>query len=221
MEQLQKRPIRLLVVEDTRADAERAAHQFTRAGVPWELRRVETAEALRSALAEFSPTLILSDFTLPRFDGMSALEICREQAPDVPFIFLSGTIGEERAISALKAGAADYVLKENMARLVPAAQRAISDAAARDEKRRQQTQWPRWQGPKQAVQLSKPWLPAEWTRRRSRNWSAARRAPWPMPPAWSVACWPLATSASATTPPTSTVGNVSDRCCWTMVCARW
>ncbi|HWL61429.1 MAG TPA: EAL domain-containing protein [Steroidobacteraceae bacterium] len=140
MEELQKRPIRLLVVEDTRADAERAAHQFTRAGVPWELRRVETGEALRSALAEFSPTLILSDFTLPQFDGLSALEICRELAPDVPFIFVSGTIGEERAISALKAGAADYVLKENMARLVPAAERAISDAAARDEKRRQQAQ---------------------------------------------------------------------------------
>ncbi len=140
MQEFGKQPLRLLVIEDTRADAERATHQFTRAGIPWEMRRVETADGLRAALADQVPTLILSDFTLPQFDGLSALAICRELAPDVPFIFVSGTIGEERAIGALKAGAADYVLKENLARLVPAAERAISDAVARDEKRRQQAQ---------------------------------------------------------------------------------
>jgi diguanylate cyclase (GGDEF)-like protein len=140
MGDLQQQSIRLLMVEDIKADAERAAWQFTRAGVRCDLRRVETGDALRAALADFSPTLVLSDFTLPQFDGMSALQICRELAPQVPFIFVSGTIGEERAIGALKAGAADYVLKENLTRLVPAAQRAISDAGARAEQARQEAQ---------------------------------------------------------------------------------
>ena len=82
-------------------------------------------------LRELKPDIILSDFTLPGFDGLSALEIARELAPDTPFIFLSGTIGEERAIDALQRGAYDYVLKTNMARLVPAVRRALNDASIR------------------------------------------------------------------------------------------
>jgi diguanylate cyclase (GGDEF)-like protein/PAS domain S-box-containing protein len=86
---------------------------------------------LREALASANPDLILSDFTLPGFDVLSALEIAREVSPDIPFIFLSGTIGEERAIDALQRGACDYVLKTNMARLVPAVRRALSDSSVR------------------------------------------------------------------------------------------
>jgi diguanylate cyclase (GGDEF)-like protein len=86
---------------------------------------------MRSALAAEVPDLILSDFSMPAFDGMSALAIARAEVPDVPFIFLSGTIGEERAIEALKCGAVDYVLKSNPMRLVPAIRRALDDAALR------------------------------------------------------------------------------------------
>ena len=86
---------------------------------------------MRAALAAALPDIILSDFSLPQFDGMSALAVAREVAPDVPFIFLSGTIGEERAIEALQRGAIDYVLKTNPKRLVPAVQRALEDALLR------------------------------------------------------------------------------------------
>src|SRR5437879_2688642 len=86
---------------------------------------------MRAALRAELPELILSDFSLPGFDGMSALAVARAEAPGVPFIFLSGTIGEERAIEALKCGAIDYVLKSNPKRLVPAVERALQEAQLR------------------------------------------------------------------------------------------
>lgn len=131
-------PVRLLVIEDVEADAERAVHQLRRSGISCETRRVETGPALIAALSDFQPTVILSDFTLPQFDGMSALRICKEHAPHVPFLFFSGTMGEERAVAALQGGAADYVLKDNPARLAPAVHRAIGDAHARAERAREQ-----------------------------------------------------------------------------------
>ncbi|MGH8170157.1 MAG: putative bifunctional diguanylate cyclase/phosphodiesterase, partial [Steroidobacteraceae bacterium] len=85
----------------------------------------------RAALRELRPDIVLSDFSLPRFDGMSALAISVAEAPETPFIFVSGTIGEERAIEALKHGAVDYVLKSNLARLAPAVKRALAEAASR------------------------------------------------------------------------------------------
>ncbi len=88
-------------------------------------------QEMRSALKERLPDLILSDFSLPGFGGMTALAVARVEAPDVPFIFLSGTIGEEVAIEALKCGAIDYVLKSNLMRLVPAVKRALADAELR------------------------------------------------------------------------------------------
>jgi diguanylate cyclase (GGDEF)-like protein len=132
--------IRILFVEDLQLDVELALHQIRRAGIACVWHRVETGQALTAALEEFDPTVILSDFTLPQFDGMSALRIAQQLAPNTPFIFLSGTIGEERAIEALHAGAVDYVLKENLARLAPAIQRAIGDAAAKVERLRQEAQ---------------------------------------------------------------------------------
>ncbi len=100
-------------------------------------KRVDTGQGLTAALQDFAPDVILSDFSLPQFDGMSALQIAKQLAPGIPFVFLSGTIGEERAIDALRAGAVDYVLKENMARLPPAVKRAISEAAAKADQARQ------------------------------------------------------------------------------------
>jgi diguanylate cyclase (GGDEF)-like protein len=130
--------VRILLVEDNEADAQLASLRLRRAGLACVFRRVETEAALRAAFAEFAPTLVLSDFRLPQFDGLSALRIAQEVAPDVPFIFVSGTIGEEVAIDALRRGAVDYVLKSNSARLVPAVRRALLDAQVRSERRLEQ-----------------------------------------------------------------------------------
>ncbi|HYL70311.1 MAG TPA: EAL domain-containing protein [Candidatus Dormibacteraeota bacterium] len=123
--------LRVLLIEDSAADAELTEWRLREAGFELRARRVVSEDELQAALAAHSPELILSDFSLPGFDGMAALAIARRAAPDVPFIFLSGTIGEERAIEALKCGATDYVLKSNLARLVPAVQRALQEAALR------------------------------------------------------------------------------------------
>jgi diguanylate cyclase (GGDEF)-like protein len=125
------KPLRILMVEDSTADAELAIWRLKQGGYVCAPRRVVTAADMRAALTAELPDIILSDFSLPQFDGIAALAIARELAPDVPFIFLSGTIGEERAIEALKSGAIDYVLKTNPKRLVPAVKRALEDSALR------------------------------------------------------------------------------------------
>jgi len=118
-------PIRVLLVEDSPADVELVVRQLQRDDVDAATRITTDEHGFRLALAEFAPQLILSDFSLPNFDGLSALRIAREMAPSVPFIFVSGTIGEERAIDALKNGASDYVLKDNLRRLAPAIRGAM------------------------------------------------------------------------------------------------
>ena len=105
--------------------------RLKQAGYVCAFRCVVNEIEMRAALRAELPDLILSDFSLPAFDGMSALAIARAEAPGVPFIFLSGTIGEERAIEALKCGAIDYVLKSNPKRLVPAVERALQEAQLR------------------------------------------------------------------------------------------
>jgi len=124
-------PVRLVLVEDVPTEAEIAVRQLESGGFGCTWQRVDSEAGLRRALAENKPDLILSDFTLPGFDGLAALEVALEIAPDTPFIFLSGTIGEEIAIDALQRGACDYVLKTNMARLAPAVRRALNEAAVR------------------------------------------------------------------------------------------
>src|SRR5579872_174167 len=127
--------LRVLVVEDCTADSELAIQQLTRGGIRCVHLRADSESAFRAALARFRPHIILSDFSLPGFDGLEALHIATEEAPDVPFIFLSGTIGEERAIEALRRGAVDYVLKTNPARLVPAVRRALREVSERSRRR--------------------------------------------------------------------------------------
>ena len=124
-------PVRLVLVEDMPMEAEIAVRQLESGGFSCNWKRVDSEALLRRTLSETTPDLILSDFTLPGFDGISALEIAHEVSPETPFIFLSGTIGEERAIDALQRGAYDYVLKTNMARLVPAVRRALNDSSIR------------------------------------------------------------------------------------------
>jgi diguanylate cyclase (GGDEF)-like protein/PAS domain S-box-containing protein len=127
--------IKVLLVEDRVDDAELLLAEMRRRGLPIVSLRVESEPAYTHALRHFAPHLILSDYTLPEFDGPLALRIARRERPDTPFIFVSGTIGEERAIDALQQGAVDYVLKDSRARLVPAIERALKEADDREARR--------------------------------------------------------------------------------------
>src|SRR5262249_6406673 len=106
------------------------------AGLDCELTRVDSEPALIDALRRGGVDLILADYTLPSFDGLSALKITRQSWPDLPFIFVSGTLGEEVAIEALKIGATDYVLKTRLSRLVPSVHRALRESRERSERKR-------------------------------------------------------------------------------------
>jgi diguanylate cyclase (GGDEF)-like protein/PAS domain S-box-containing protein len=128
--------IRVLLTEDVASDAELEVRELKRAGLRVTHRLVDTEESFLQALRDFAPDIILSDFSMPGFDGMAALAIARERVPDIPFIFVSGTIGEEYAIRALKSGATDYVLKTNLLRLPAAVERAIAESKERRELRR-------------------------------------------------------------------------------------
>jgi diguanylate cyclase (GGDEF)-like protein len=139
-------PIRILLIEDMELEAELTLRELRRHGITPLVERVETDEAMRAALRDFRPSIILSDFSLPKFDGLRALDVARECAPEVPFLFVSGTIGEERAIEALRRGAVDYVLKSNLARLGAAVQRALEEARARAVRQHQARQITRLTG---------------------------------------------------------------------------
>ena len=130
--------MRVLFVEDVQTDAELAIRRLRQDGVPCSYTRVETEEQFVAALRERGCDIILSDFSLPQFDGMSALAHATRELPDTPFIFVSGTIGEERAIEALRCGAIDYVLKSNLKRLAPAVTRALREAEQKIERQAQQ-----------------------------------------------------------------------------------
>jgi len=110
-------PIRVLYLEDSEADSELVQALLEEAGIACELTRVETQAEFAAALEAGGFTLILSDIALPAYDGLSALADARERCPDLPFILVSGTLGEEAAIESLKAGATDYVLKQRLSRL--------------------------------------------------------------------------------------------------------
>ena len=127
--------MRVLIVEDVSVDSDLAIDQLARGGIRCVHFRADSEPSFRTALTRFKPHIILSDFSLPDFDGLTALRIATLEAPDVPFIFLSGTIGEERAIEALRRGAVDYVLKTNPARLVPAVRRALREVSERARRR--------------------------------------------------------------------------------------
>ena len=128
--------LKLLLIEDSSADAALVLRALRDLPRPLEHARVACESTLRDTLARFVPDVVLSDFAMPGFGGMEALRICREQLPHVPFLFVSGTIGEERAISALQHGAADYVLKDNLRRLPSAVQRALQLGHERRERER-------------------------------------------------------------------------------------
>jgi signal transduction histidine kinase len=130
--------IRILVLEDTPTDAELQLRELQRNGIPHCARRVEIEEDFIREMETWSPDLILADYALPTFDGLSALALTRKRRPEIPFIFVTGTMGEEIAIETLKNGATDYVLKQRLGRLVPSVKRALREAE--DQKKRREAE---------------------------------------------------------------------------------
>ncbi len=135
-------PLRILLVEDADDDALLLEVALRKSGMRFELQRVATRDELVAALSGQAPSVVVSDYSLPGFDGLSALEIARARHPGIPFVFASGTIGEERALEALRLGADDYVLKDRTARLGKAIEQAVARAAAqRDRQRAEDELW--------------------------------------------------------------------------------
>jgi PAS domain S-box-containing protein len=130
------RSLRILHLEDDPGDAELVQATLAREGIDCEVLVVAMHEAFVAALERGGFDLILADFALPNFDGMTALAMVRDRAPDLPFVFVSGRLGEEAAIESLKNGATDYVLKNRLSRLAPAVNRALGEAEERAERRR-------------------------------------------------------------------------------------
>jgi signal transduction histidine kinase len=131
-----KKDIRILMLEDDTADAELTKFALRNGGLNFSLARVETREEYLRELKHRPPELILSDYSLPGFNGHDALSLALEQCPETPFIFVTGTMGEEVAIETLKSGATDYVLKTRLSRLMPAVTRALREAEERTQHRR-------------------------------------------------------------------------------------
>jgi len=129
-----KEELRILILEDVEFDAELIEYELRREGVRFLSKRVETEENYLMELEELKPDLILADHSLPKFDGRSALKIANEKYPFIPFLFVSGKIGEEFAVSALKEGATDYIFKNNLSKLVPAIQRALKETNEKIER---------------------------------------------------------------------------------------
>src|ERR1043165_4981978 len=127
--------LRILLVEDSKDDARLVLREIQHGGYDVEFERVETADAMRVALARQAWDLVIFDFSLPSFSAPKALELLKKSGIDIPFIIVSGTIGEESAVNALKAGAHDFIIKGNFARLIPAIQRELKDAEVRRERR--------------------------------------------------------------------------------------
>jgi DNA-binding response OmpR family regulator len=129
------RILRILSLEDDPDDSELAKATLEAEGIACDVTRVDTQADFSRCLEHGRFDLILADYTLPSFDGMSALKIAKEVSPEVPFIFVSGTLGEEVAIEALKLGATDYVFKTRLSRIVPSVHRALREAEERSQRK--------------------------------------------------------------------------------------
>ncbi len=129
------KPLRALIVEDSVDDTDLLVRELRHGGYEPTYARVETSEAMSTALATRAWDIVFSDFTMPQFNAFDALALLRSTGLDLPFIIVSGTIGEDRAVIAMKAGAHDYILKGNLKRLVPAVERELREAHVRHERR--------------------------------------------------------------------------------------
>ncbi len=128
-------PLRVLIVEDSEDDAALLERELRHGGYAPVSKRVETAAAMSAELKRHNYDVIISDYVMPRFSGLKALKVLKDSGLDLPFIVISGKIGEDTAVEAMKAGAHDYIMKENLARLVPAIQRELKEAVVRRERR--------------------------------------------------------------------------------------
>lgn len=127
--------LRVLMVEDSESDAALIARQLEKANYVVEFERVDTPAQMEAALAERSWDFIFSDYTMPQFDAFAALKLLQETGRDIPFIVISGTIGEETAVEIMRSGAHDYLMKDKLARLIPVVKREIEEAIVRKERR--------------------------------------------------------------------------------------
>src|SRR5208282_3262416 len=127
---------RILMVEDSADDAELTARALRRGGCNLTYERVETPEAMRAALLREKWDLVIADYSMPHFNGLAALKLLQEQGLDLPFILVSGTVGEHVAVEAMKSGAGDYVLKNNLVRLPLAVERELRDFEMRGARKR-------------------------------------------------------------------------------------
>lgn len=132
------RVLRILLLEDSALDAELVTEALIDAGLPVSIERVVSADEFTRAVRDESWDLILADYLLPAFNGLNALEIAQEMARATPFVFVSGALGEEVAVEALKRGATDYVLKDKLDRLPATVLRALAEARERGERKRAQ-----------------------------------------------------------------------------------
>ncbi len=133
-------PLRVLLVEDSEDDALLIERALRRGGYDLTLQRVENAEQMRQALTDASWDIVITDYALPRFSGMEALLLLKVTGNNIPIIIVSGTIGEEVAVAAMKAGAYDYVMKDKLARLLPAVERELQDAQVRQARQQAEEQ---------------------------------------------------------------------------------
>ena len=127
------KPLNVLLVEDSENDALLLLRELRRGGYAPAHERVETAEDMRTALARRHWDIVISDYLMPHFTGLAALAVLQESGLDLPFIIVSGNIGEDIAVGAMKAGAHDYIIKGSFARLIPAIERELRDAEIRRE----------------------------------------------------------------------------------------
>jgi PAS domain S-box-containing protein len=136
MDTAHKQVLRVLILEDEPTDAELIERALRKAGLNFIAQRVVTRPEFVDALDRFKPDLVLSDYKLPEFDGLSAIRLVREKDTQLPVILVSGAIGDEEAVQLIRAGADDYVLKDRLARLPSAVQRALAEAEERRARRR-------------------------------------------------------------------------------------
>ncbi|HJR80380.1 MAG TPA: response regulator [Anaerolineales bacterium] len=133
--------LRVLIVEDSVDDAELIVRELRRGGYEVDSERVETKSGMQAALSRQMWEIILSDYSMPQFSAMAALETLKDSGLDIPFIVISGTIGEETAVTALKGGANDFLVKDKLARLIPAIERELRDAQSRRSRREAETRY--------------------------------------------------------------------------------
>jgi len=133
--------LHVLIIEDAVDDAELIVREIRRGGYEVDWERVETKPGMQAALSRQTWDIILSDYSMPQFSALAALATLKESGLDIPFIVISGTIGEETAVAALKGGVHDFLVKDKLARLVPAIERELRDAEARRSRREAETKY--------------------------------------------------------------------------------